>query len=211
MKKLICVLFALTVLLSATAFAESGVTFLGPDKDNGEGFSFKPGSVYQATDLFENFKGVMPGDKLEQIIPITNASKAKVRIYLRAEEEITQSVAGFLEQLTLSVETPNEDVFTPESAAAPLEAGEEIPLGVFKQKGEATLTVTLNVPITLDSTYMNAMGTIPWTFIAEEVPEEGSPETGDWFQIGIWAAAAAALAAGIVVILILKRRQREEN
>ncbi len=69
--------------LSVTAFAaDSTITFKGPHK----GFDFQPGSEYTATDLFDNFKDVMPGDKLTETIQIKNNNNDSdyIKIYMRA-------------------------------------------------------------------------------------------------------------------------------
>lgn len=69
--------------LSITAFAaDSSITFKGAQ----EGFDFQPGSEYTATDLFDNFKDVMPGDKLTETIQIKNdASDCDyIKLYMRA-------------------------------------------------------------------------------------------------------------------------------
>ena len=61
---------ALAMGLSVTAFAaESSVTW-EPEKQ----VSFERGSDYSATDLFDNFKGMMPGDSTSQTITLTNNS-----------------------------------------------------------------------------------------------------------------------------------------
>ena len=59
--------------------------------------------------------------------------------------------------------------------------------------------------------YMGAMGIVPWTFVAEEIPVEDTPQTGDWFQLGGWLAAAALIAAAIAAVLVLQRRRRQAN
>lgn len=57
--------------LSLTAFAgEPSVTFKGL----AEGFEFQTGSQYTASDLFDGFKNVIPGDHLSEIIQIKNAA-----------------------------------------------------------------------------------------------------------------------------------------
>lgn len=69
--------------LSVTAFAaDSSITFKGAQ----EGFDFQPGSEYTATDLFDNFKDVMPGDKLTETIQIVNEATDcdYIKLYMRA-------------------------------------------------------------------------------------------------------------------------------
>ncbi|MGN0972904.1 MAG: hypothetical protein ACI4OY_13180, partial [Aristaeellaceae bacterium] len=72
------------------------------------------------------------------------------------------------------------------------------------------LTVTLSVPATLSNQYMGAIGVVPWTFTVEEIPEDTTPHTGDWFQAGLWIGAAALLAAAVIVLIVLQRKRRKE-
>ena len=79
------VLMLLMVMsLASTAFAASpSITFNGFSK----GFDFQPGSEYTETDLFGNFKNVMPGDVLTETIAFTNSAADCdfVNLYMRAE------------------------------------------------------------------------------------------------------------------------------
>ena len=79
------VLMLLVVMsMSVTAFAASpSITFEGFSK----GFDFQPGSEYTETDLFNNFKNVMPGDTVTETITFTNSATDCdfVNLYMRAE------------------------------------------------------------------------------------------------------------------------------
>ena len=79
------VLMLLVVMsMSVTAFAASpSITFEGFSK----GFDFQPGSEYTETDLFQNFKNVMPGDTVTETITFTNSAADCdfVNLYMRAE------------------------------------------------------------------------------------------------------------------------------
>lgn len=69
--------------MSVTAFAaDSTITFKGLQ----EGFEAQPGSEYTDTDLFDNFKDVMPGDQLTETIQIRNeaADCDYIKVYMRA-------------------------------------------------------------------------------------------------------------------------------
>lgn len=84
-RNLSSLLLALVMIfsMSVTAFAaESSVTFKGSQ----ESFDFRPGSEYTATDLFDNFKEVMPGDMLTETILIKNEARDcdYIKLYMRA-------------------------------------------------------------------------------------------------------------------------------
>ena len=107
MKRLVALLLVLCVILAMPVHADNGsVTYSG---DAGE-FIFAPGSDYSLTDLFPNFKDVMPGDTLTQQITVKNdaSEKVKVKIYIRSLGAHEDSVE-FLSQLKLTVATSAEN------------------------------------------------------------------------------------------------------
>ncbi len=196
----ICMVLLLMVALSSSALAAASVTYVGGAED----FIFLPGSEYSDSDMFENFKGVLPGDVLTQNITVKNDTKGKVRIYMRAEP-VTELDRDFLSQLKLHVDCKNSAIFDA-AASETAQLTNNTLLGTFKSKGSTQLTVTLTVPAELGNEYMGKVGTVPWTFLVEEIPEEDSPETGDWFRMEIWLSAAVLLAAAILFVLLRKRR-----
>ncbi|MGN0802933.1 MAG: hypothetical protein ACI4MF_10105 [Candidatus Faecivicinus sp.] len=207
MKKLtICLALLLAAaLLCGSALAAASVTYEG----GAEKFVFLPGSEYSDTDLFESFKGVLPGDELTQTITVKNDTDGQVRIYLRAEPGY-EDFRDFLSNLSMTVDCQDKEIFD----AAPSETAQltkNTLLGTFKTGGSTTLTVTLKVPEDMGNEYMGAFGIVPWTFVAEEIPAEDTPQTGDWFQLGGWLAAAALIAAAIAAVLVLQRRRRQAN
>ena len=196
----ICMVLLLMVALSSSALAAASVTYVGGAED----FIFLPGSEYSDSDMFENFKGVLPGDVLTQNITVKNNTSGKVRIYMRAEP-VTEVDRDFLSQLKLHVECKDSAIFDA-AASETAQLTNNTLLGTFKSKGSTQLTVTLTVPAELGNEYMGKVGTVPWTFLVEEIPEEDSPETGDWFRMEIWLSAAVLLAAAILFVLLRKRR-----
>lgn len=85
LKKISVLLLMLILVMSfgLCAFAaKSTVTYEG----GAEKFVFLPGSDYTDTDLFDNFKDVMPGDELTQKITIKNNYKGcdYIKLYMRA-------------------------------------------------------------------------------------------------------------------------------
>lgn len=88
MKKLVRLFSLLVTVLvvaafAATAFAaESTIIY----RSRADGYEFAPGSVYTETDLFENFKNVMPGDVRSEVVTITNENTYSdyIQVYMRA-------------------------------------------------------------------------------------------------------------------------------
>lgn len=78
---LLCIMFFLGMHTTVLA-ADSTIVFQGAQ----EGFSIQPGSEYTATDLFDNFKNIMPGDKLVENINIKNQATDcdYINLYMRA-------------------------------------------------------------------------------------------------------------------------------
>ena len=224
LKTISALALALLLLLGmgATAFAESKVTYEG----GAEKFVFLPGSEYTETDLFENFKGVMPGDVITQEITVqNNYTKAeKVKIYLRAvvhdeqgnplSEEVARtedlvSMQDFLSQLTMTVKQGDKVLFS----ASPDELDglkENVLLGTFPGRSKTILTVELSVPFELGNEYANRVGEVDWVFTAEEVTK--TVQTGDDSDLILWAALMTlSLVTAAGVILSLNRKNKEHS
>ncbi len=207
MKKFsICLALLMALMMCGSAMASS-VTYV----DRNELFDFKPGSVYEVTDLFENFKDVMPGDVLEEIVTVRNGSKGQVRIWMQCKYDsyVETNAKDFLDQLTLTVEAADKTIFEA-AASQKAQLSGPVLLGTFRRNGQTELKVTLEVPIELGNEYMGQIGVVPWTFLIEEIPEDDTPETGDWFEAGVWAGAAVLLALAIVFLLAILRRRNAE-
>ena len=71
-----CTCFLCVLLVFGFAPAVFGADSTVIYKGKKSGFEFVPGSVYVETDLFDNFKQVMPGDVREEKITITNESRS---------------------------------------------------------------------------------------------------------------------------------------
>jgi hypothetical protein len=182
-KKLIqkaVILLTLTALLISTAITASAkgtVTYDG----EAQNFIFAPGSTYSPTDLFENFKNVMPGDSLTQQITVKNdaSDQVYVKIYLRSQgatEETTEFLSQLKMTVALSADSATSQLF---DAAADQTDGltDWVLLGTLYSGGEVNLDVTLTVPIELGNEYQNALGEINWQFKVEEYPVEKDDPT----------------------------------
>ena len=207
MKKIITLCLALLLALSVCggALAAASVSFVG----GAEKFVFLPGSVESASDLFENFKGVVPGDVITQTITVKNNSNKKVRIYLKAEP-VSDIHQDFLSQLSMTVDCKNKEIFDA-AASETAQLTNKTLLGTFKKNGSTELKVTLTVPKTMGNEYMGEMGIVPWTFMVEEIPEDDTPHTGDWFQSEVWLAIICMLIVAATALYVMKRRVTDKK
>lgn len=150
------------------------------------GFDFQPGSEYTETDLFDNFKGVMPGDVLTETITFTNSATDCdfVHLYMRAvahgennglsetvaESETVATMTAFLSQLSMKVWNGEQLIYE----ATPDELGglaENVLLGTFRTGETTTLKVELSVPIQLGNEFANRLGEVDWVFHVEAYNE----------------------------------------
>ena len=196
--------------------ADGNVTYTG---DSGN-IVFAPGSKYSPTDLFPNFKDVMPGDSITQPITVKNnaSNKVKVVIYMRslgAHEDSKE----FLSKLRLRVEKSAENTMGYMFDAAASETAqltEWVCLGTLYSGGEVNLNVILDVPTDLNNDFQQLIGYLDWEFMIEELPIEPTdpepPKTGDDAPIFLWAGLmAVSFGALLLLILMKKREKREEN
>jgi len=216
MKKILTLLLTFVLLLSSTvtAFAADGkVTYSG----NAGNFVFEPGSEHSLTDLFPNFKGVMPGDTLTQKITVKNDAdnKVKVKIYMRSLGAHEDSVE-FLSQLGLKVAKSEENKMAYMFDAAANEMAQLtdwVCLGTLYSGGEVNLDVTLNVPTSLDNEYQSKIGYLDWEFMIEEFPiEEGDPkppQTGDNSNMALWFTIMICSLIMMIILLVWRKKDRE--
>lgn len=199
---------ALCLSLAPAALADSSATYKG----QAEKFVFAPGSDYSPTDLFENFKGVMPGDTLSQRIDVRNAAgnNVKVKLYMR----VLGAQAGseeFLSQMTLSVKAEDGAELFSAPADQKAQLSDWVCLGTFKSGADVTLDVALNVPLTMGNDFQKAVGYLDWEFMVEEFPvDTDNPVTGDETPVGLYIAICAVSAA-VLVLLFVTRRKKEEQ
>lgn len=214
MKKILIVLTALFLTLSMALplSAEHGkVTY---DGDAGK-FVFAPGSQHSPTDLFPNFKGVMPGDTLTQQITVKNdaSQKVKVKIYLRSLGAHEDSVK-FLSQLALTVRKSEENSMSymfDAAAGEPAQLTDWVCLGTLYSGGTVNLDVILDVSVTLDNEFQDQIGYLDWEFKVEEFSVDDSdpkpPPTDDATPLWWIVAAIIPLTAAAI---FLWRKQRSE-
>ena len=144
--------------------------------DSGE-FIFANDDGDPITDLFPNFKDVMPGDSIEQKIVVDNkASKnVKVQIYIRTHGTVSEDYRDFLNKMNLKIINDSGSVMFDSSPDQLGGLSEWRQLGTLYSGGKVNLTAVLSVPTSLDDRYQryigsNDYGEIRWEFYVEELP-----------------------------------------
>jgi hypothetical protein len=193
--------------MSLTAFAAGSVTY---DGDAGY-FIFLPGSEYSPTDLFQNFKNVMPGDSLTEQIVIKNDTsyEVDVRVYMRSlgAQEGTDE---FLSQMNLTVRHREDSVLFDAPANETAQLTDWVYLGTLYSGGEVNLILNLDIPIELGDEYQEAIGAIDWEFKAEELPidpdDPKPPPTGDNFKLYLFAMLGSVVGVGLIFVLLKRKK-----
>lgn len=200
---ILTLMIASVVVLSVSA-ANGNVIYSG---DSGK-FIFEPGSEYSPTDLFANFKDVMPGDSISQNITVRNNASKSVKISMRALGAHEDS-KEFLSKLNLRVEKLTDTKLFQASADATAQLTEWTVLGVLSTGGEAELKVILDVPESLDNEQQSQIGYLDWEFMVEEI-DDGKTQTGDNANtvFGIIGLVGSAI---LIIFLVIWRRKRNEK
>jgi hypothetical protein len=217
MKKIISMLISLLVVtamtcgLSISAYAASTVTYSADSSK----FIFEPGSSHSPTDLFAEYKGLMPGDSVRQDITVKNDSSygVKVKLYVRSHGAHEDSV-DFLSKLHLTVaKSENNEMAYMFDAAADQTGGmtDWVYLGTLYSGGEVNLILNLDIPIELGNEYQDAIGYIDWEFKAEELPidpdDPKPPQTGDNSNLCFYAMLASV--SGIALVILIPKRKKD--
>ena len=212
MKKFFISFVMILSIFTSGVLANGNVTYDGDAKE----FIFNPGSEYSVSDLFTDFKDVMPGDVITQQITVKNdaSNKVKVKIYIRSLGAHETS-KDFLSQmnLTVSKSSDNEMEYMFDAAADQKDGLEDwVLLGTLYSGGIVNLDVKLEVPVEMDNTYMNNIGYLDWEFKVEEFPIEDSdpesPETGDNYNIIYYIGG---IVFSLILILLMTRRKEEKE
>lgn len=212
MKKILTFLTVFAILLTCALPASAENGHVSYDGIAGQ-FVFGPGSDYSLTDLFPNFKGVMPGSSVTQQITVRNDSShdIKVKIYIRALGAHEDSVE-FLSQLSLRVQKSEDNDMAYMFDAAANETAQLtdwVYLGMLYSGGEVNLDVILTVPVELGNEFQNAIGYLDWEFRVEEFPvEPDDPDpTSDNSNVLVWMTLL--FASLILFVIFWKKRERE--
>lgn len=172
----------------------TSVEFVSPS----EGFEFSP----ETTDLFANFKYLLPGDGRTQIIDIKNNytlnSGEELEIFLYADyieqtqatEETKNEIERLLkEYVSITVTDDNGNIIYSGAVWGNLDSASngndtmknKISLGQFKSDDTKRLMVSLNVASSMENASAELLGYIKWVFSANGTESDIPPNvvTGD--------------------------------
>lgn len=196
-----------TVSMGKGAFAARGTLAVEPGVtlyEEGGKAAFRI-QADEGTDLFQDFKGVMPGDVLTQTVTLraagTNQNSYRVFLYARecgqaenggihvrpgTDKEVLENIELYVYQVdgenrTLISKGLKGDIGNIPGAIgeeAAVEAGAR--LGTLDASDEVTLEVELRVNINAGNEFANKAAYIDWVFYADTVPDEPGPGPSQW-------------------------------
>lgn len=210
--KIVTLLVVIAVIcsLSISALAAGTVTYDG----TAQKFIFEPGSNHSPTDLFSDFKNVMPGDSLTQRIFVRNdtANKVKIKLYIRSLGA-QQDTDALLSQTNLTVKQNGDSILFAAPTNETAQLTDWVYLGTIYSGGEIPLDITLEVPITLDNASQGQVGYVDWQFKVEELPVEPTdptpPQTGDNFSLPLYIGLMVFSLTGLIVLLWTNKRKAQ--
>lgn len=230
-KKIVYVFVSLILIMmySITAFAanDAKVVYNGGNQNM---------VMTEGSDLFLNFKTLVPGDKTEQNISIVNNSNEAFRLRLSAE---TLENMELLDELSITVSSmrsgTNITTVLYSGAASAWKVNTDgssyIDLGSYTPNYEGQLKVELEVPEKLSNEFAGKEAKIKWTFAMEPSTVEGETETfeqtkgrvptilgevvefvttGDHAPI-VWLITVLILCAVVIRIVVIKGKKLNSN
>ena len=182
---LLGLVFCVSVMGAAMAAPgdPDGKTITLVEQDGGVAFTFSGDN-----DLFDDFKGVLPGDSLDQTITVAASGRNdypyNIYLYARVCDKpgqdghpaVIQPAEDFLDHLTIEV-SRNGSVLGDGTNLGGGTGKSGVLLGEFHPGESLDLDVKLTVDIQMGNEFQNAAAYIDWVFFAEQTGTEDGYET----------------------------------
>lgn len=197
----------------------TGVTYEGQEK----GFSFE----CDETDLFANFKNLLPGCARTQQITIKNSSDESIELFLHAEairqDQMTNQQRKLVDLLlskyaSITIKHDNKIIYEgPVNGnldGSGQTLGEKICLGKYSAKERQNLTVTLSVSPEMEHDMQVLCGKVQWIFTAkgqekEMLVSQNIPKTAD--TTPLFLVGTGVIGSMIVLMYEMKKRITQKN
>lgn len=153
------------------------------------------------TDLFPLYKGLIPGDIVEQNIVLKMKNlKSTTSVYLRAECD--DEVKTALEGTTLDVYYKDKMIVDNQIIF------ENILLGKYDKNMAADLKAIIHIPTSYGNEISGEEHNIQWIFTVQEEPAGSTgPKTGDESNL-IMYIITMAIAIGILIGVMRRKKER---
>lgn len=197
----------------------SKVTFISKNK----GFKFESDN----SDLFLNFKNLLPGETRTQMISVTNKSSA-TEIFLRAEIEdqskatpkTTALIEKLLKEYVTIVVTADDGTLVyngpvwgnlESNNANPDSMRYDFSLGKFASEQTKDLSIQLQVDPKVDNEYQELWGDIRWVWSAQgkETPIDPPPQTGDDSEMYFYIVFV--FLSGFILAYLLRSKAKDKT
>lgn len=156
------ILFLFLTAGSVVPTFASSVTY----RNQAELFVFVPNSK----DLFENFKGLMPGDLRTQEIFLRNDSAQLVDFYLKINPA-TEEDRALLREMTLVITEEGEEIFR-ETLDQQGAFDDYVRIAELLPESEFSWNLSLEVSRDMGNEFMGREAEVEWVIMIEELEEE---------------------------------------
>lgn len=177
---------------------------------------FAPGSDESPTDLFDNFKALMPGDTRTQTVTLRHdaAGSGGAKLYLRSLGARPESQA-LLSRLQLCVRPRGSTPLFEAPANQPAGLTDWVYLGTIYAGGSMDLNLTLLVSGDIGNDFQDAVGYLDRQFRAEELPaapdDPAVPQTGERDGWRPYAVLLIIWSVAVLCLLAVKRQQTQKQ
>ena len=165
-----------------------------------------------ADKFLEDFKGIMPGDKITENVVIKNTNENEAEYFVGIEaENLTDKEKELLEKITLRILNGSGQVVYDGS----LLKLNNLSLGKYESGSGDNLTFEINVPSELGNEFAILNPNITWKFTADykagqNIKKTGNPKTGD-SGVDMFLTLFFLSTVGLIVVIVLEFREKRRK